>query len=267
MVYPTRPSLLSDLYTRYVAAGHVSLLLSQLEAAILRRDLPGGPPEVVQALVDHFMQRGQATRVERAVLHMQVTSLDLDQVARGCRRYGLYTALAYLYTRAFEDFVSPLGMMLAAAAAVPAGVAGAPGTPVAGATATTQLPDADVGFRCLTFMCRTLLGRSWPPTEGAGGELPGHVATSARLSILAFTLYARQRDLVGYLPEAAKAKLTGPSDPADGGGLDPADVFPGPTPALLALLSIDVSIVLSTWAHVLSGWEVLESEVRHVAAT
>lgn len=72
---------------------------------------------MLQALVDYFMHQGQATRVERAVLHLDVVSLDLDQVARGCRRYGLYTALAYLYTRAFEEFASPLGMMLAASVA------------------------------------------------------------------------------------------------------------------------------------------------------
>lgn len=77
-MYPTRPGLLSDIYQQYVSAGRTSLLMLQLEAAILRRDLPGGPPEVVRAMVDYFMHRGLASRVERAVLHMDVASLDLD---------------------------------------------------------------------------------------------------------------------------------------------------------------------------------------------
>ena len=38
-------------------------------------------PEVVQALVEHCSALGRPDRVERCVLHLDVTSLDLDQVS------------------------------------------------------------------------------------------------------------------------------------------------------------------------------------------
>ena len=41
------------------------------------------PPEVVQALVEHCSALGRPDRVERCVLHLDVTSLDLDQVGGG----------------------------------------------------------------------------------------------------------------------------------------------------------------------------------------
>ena len=35
----------------------------------------------LQALVEHFSQKGQPDAVERAVLHMDIASLDLNQVS------------------------------------------------------------------------------------------------------------------------------------------------------------------------------------------
>ena len=35
---------------------------------------------VLQALVEHFSQKGQPDTVEKAVLHMDIASLDLNQV-------------------------------------------------------------------------------------------------------------------------------------------------------------------------------------------
>lgn len=37
---------------------------------------------VVQALVEHFSQKGQPDAVEKAVLHMDIASLDLNQVSQ-----------------------------------------------------------------------------------------------------------------------------------------------------------------------------------------
>ena len=37
---------------------------------------------LVQALVEHFSQKGQPEAVEKAVLHMDIASLDLNQVSQ-----------------------------------------------------------------------------------------------------------------------------------------------------------------------------------------
>ncbi len=47
---------------------------------------------VVQALVEHFSGAGQPEAVERAVLHMDIASLDLNQVTASSHVYQSYCA-------------------------------------------------------------------------------------------------------------------------------------------------------------------------------
>jgi hypothetical protein len=60
--------------------GPLSAFLEILEPHILADRLPVLPPEVVQALVEHMSGAQDPQRVERCVLHLDVYSLDLNQV-------------------------------------------------------------------------------------------------------------------------------------------------------------------------------------------
>jgi hypothetical protein len=89
--------------------------LELLEPYILKDMLGALPPEVMQALVEHYSQRGWLERVEQCVLHMDIASLDFNQVVKLCREHGLYNALIYLFTKGLDDFTSPMEELLAVA--------------------------------------------------------------------------------------------------------------------------------------------------------
>ena len=74
---------------------------------VLNDELQSLPPEVMQSLVTHFASKGEHGIIERCVLRMDVTSLDVNQVARLCETHGMFAAHASVFVRAFEDFSSP----------------------------------------------------------------------------------------------------------------------------------------------------------------
>lgn len=94
----------------------------------------------MQALVEHYSSKGWLQRVEQCVLHMDISSLDFNQVCRDicvywtkvvyyvffltssyhfpqvvrlCQEHGLYGALIYLFNKGLNDFRAPLEELLA----------------------------------------------------------------------------------------------------------------------------------------------------------
>lgn len=66
-----------------LAKFYVSLyryFLELLEPYILKDMLGSLPPEIMQALVEHYSTKGWLQRVEQCVLHMDMLSLDFNQV-------------------------------------------------------------------------------------------------------------------------------------------------------------------------------------------
>ncbi len=72
--------LFEHVFPRFRAAGRLPEFLRALEPHICNDSLPAVAPEAMQALVQHFSASGELHRVERCVLHMDIMSLDLDQV-------------------------------------------------------------------------------------------------------------------------------------------------------------------------------------------
>ncbi|KAL9255809.1 Vacuolar protein sorting-associated protein 8-like protein [Drosera capensis] len=82
--------------------------LELLEPYILKDMLGSLPPEIMQVLVEHYNSKGWLQRVEQCVLHMDISSLDFNQVVRLCQEHGLYGALIYLFNKGLNDFRTPL---------------------------------------------------------------------------------------------------------------------------------------------------------------
>lgn len=74
------PVLFDRIFNLFAQYGQLPAFLETLEGHVTAGRLPYLAPEVMQALVDHFSALGQPQRVERCVLHMNITSLDLNQV-------------------------------------------------------------------------------------------------------------------------------------------------------------------------------------------
>lgn len=107
--------LFDSVFSKFVGVQHGGTFLELLEPYILKDMLGCLPPEVMQALVEHYSKKGWLQRIEQCVLHMDIGSLDFNQVVRLCREHGLYSALIYVFNRGLDDFKAPLEELLAVA--------------------------------------------------------------------------------------------------------------------------------------------------------
>jgi len=128
-----------------------ALLQSQCKRAFLEGIVPhilsdrlrSLPVEVMQALVEHYSSFDAAEVIEKCVLHLDLQSLDLNQIVRLCKRYGMYSALAYVFTRALNDFMTPMEEIF-------------------NASLHTEFEQRKPLRHLMLFMYRTLQGESFP---------------------------------------------------------------------------------------------------------
>ena len=109
--------LFGDLFQRFKGAGQEALFLDLLEPFILAGKLTFLDAEVLAAFVAHCVRsEGGATRAERCVLCMDPAAVadHLHSLTGVCKRWGMYSALAYHYTRGIGDYFSPLNAMMGA---------------------------------------------------------------------------------------------------------------------------------------------------------
>ncbi|KAL3517335.1 hypothetical protein ACH5RR_024237 [Cinchona calisaya] len=104
--------LFDEIYSKFYAAKQKETFLELLEPYILKDMLGCLPPAIMQALVKHYSMKGWLQRVEQCVLHMDISSLDFNQVVRLCREHRLHGALIYLFNKGLDDFRTPLEELL-----------------------------------------------------------------------------------------------------------------------------------------------------------
>ncbi|CAN6852971.1 unnamed protein product [Brassica oleracea var. botrytis] len=140
--------LFDEIFSRFVAVQQRDTFLELLEPYILKDMLGSLPPEIMQALVEHYSRKGWLQRIEQCVLHMDISSLDFNQVVRICREHGLYGALLYLFNKGLDDFRSPLEELL-----------------IVFRNSERQRSTA-IGYRMLVYLKYCFLGLAFPPGHG-----------------------------------------------------------------------------------------------------
>uniref|UniRef100_A0A803M377 RING-type domain-containing protein n=1 Tax=Chenopodium quinoa TaxID=63459 RepID=A0A803M377_CHEQI len=160
--------LFDEIYSKFVAVQHRDTFLELLEPYILKDMLGSLPPEIMQALVEHYNSKGWLQRVEQCVLHMDISSLDFNQVVRLCRENGLYGALIYLFNKGLDDFKTPLEELLNVLR-----------------NHKRDAATAAVGYRMLVYLKYCFLGLAFPPGHG---KLPSERLPSRRMELLQFLL-------------------------------------------------------------------------------
>lgn len=159
--------LFDDIFSKFVAVQHRDTFLELLEPYILKDMLGSLPPEIMQALVEHYSSKGWLQRVEQCVLHMDISSLDFNQVVRLCREHGLYGALVYLFNKGLDDFRAPLEELLVV-------------------LRNSQRESAyAIGYRMLVYLKYCFEGLAFPPGHGT---LPSTRLPSLRTELLQFLL-------------------------------------------------------------------------------
>ncbi|XP_061961114.1 uncharacterized protein LOC133681927 [Populus nigra] len=159
--------LFDEIFSKFVLVQHRDTFLELLEPYILRDMLGSLPPEIMQALVEHYSSKGWLQRVEQCVLHMDISSLDFNQVVRLCREHGLYGALVYLFNKGLDDFRTPLEELLVVS------------------RTSQQETAAALGYRMLVYLKYCFLGLAFPPGHGA---LPVTRLSSLRTELVQFLL-------------------------------------------------------------------------------
>lgn len=159
--------LFDEIFSKFVSVQHRDTFLELLEPYILRDMLGSLPPEIMQALVEHYSSKGWLQRVEQCVLHMDISSLDFNQVVRLCREHGLYGALVYLFNKGLDDFRTPLEELLVVS------------------RTSQQETAAALGYRMLVYLKYCFLGLAFPPGHGA---LPVARLSSLRTELVQFLL-------------------------------------------------------------------------------
>ena len=154
----------SAVFDAFLRSKCKSAFLEGMVPYILSDKLRSLPAEVMQALVDHYASIDAANVIEKCVLHMDVESLDLNQVARLCKHHNMYSALAHVFTKALNDFVTPLEAMFQGSLAPTFG----------DKTRVRQL---------LLFVHDTIRGKRFPVSDG---ELSHEVAMQFRTDALKF---------------------------------------------------------------------------------
>ncbi|KAF6159617.1 hypothetical protein GIB67_034579 [Kingdonia uniflora] len=174
--------LFDDIFSKFVAVQHgvyiVDLVpknptiapgtfLELLEPYILKDMLGCLPPEIMQALVEHYNSKGWLQRVEQCVLHMDISSLDFNQVVRLCREHGLYGALIYLFNKGLDDFKAPLEELLLLV------------------RDSQRENSAAIAYRMLVYLKYCFSGLAFPPGHGT---LPPTRLPSLRVELVQFLL-------------------------------------------------------------------------------
>ncbi|KAJ1265956.1 hypothetical protein BS78_08G113600 [Paspalum vaginatum] len=167
-VHIGRNDILFDMvFSKFVVAQSGGMFLEVLEPYILKDMLGSLPPEIMQVLVEHYSAKGWLQRVEQCILHMDISSLDFNQVVRLCREHGLYGALIYLFNQGLNDFRTPLEELLSV-------------------IQNTNRKDAtSTGYRMLVYLKYCFQGLAFPPGHGT---IPRSHLHSVRKELLQFLL-------------------------------------------------------------------------------
>ncbi|KAK4425213.1 Vacuolar protein sorting-associated protein 8 [Sesamum alatum] len=140
--------LFDDIMSKFDDAHHKETFLELLEPYILKDMLGSLPPEIMQALVEHYSKRGWLQRIEQCVLHMDILSLDFNQIVRLCREHRLHCALIYLFNKGLDDFRTPIEELLVVL------------RNSVGENATC------LGYRMLVYLKYCFKGLAFPPGRG-----------------------------------------------------------------------------------------------------
>ncbi|KAL9118093.1 MAG: hypothetical protein Q9187_005365 [Circinaria calcarea] len=100
--------LFEDVYAWYSDGDVQGILLEILEPSIKEGRVKILPPSVVKDLINHFVDRQWAARLEELLCDLDPSTMDIDQITTLCRTNRLYDALLYLWSQALGDYTTVL---------------------------------------------------------------------------------------------------------------------------------------------------------------
>ncbi|KAJ3089151.1 Vacuolar protein sorting-associated protein 8 [Quaeritorhiza haematococci] len=169
-----RPDILfGEIFDRFADTDLVGQFLEQLEPYILQgRVLQMTYPNVVQSFIQHYIRRGWFERLEEVIMHLDPSSLDINQIVNSARQHHLYSAMIFVYNRALRDYITPIVELLKVVeACVPVADAKSPSSPLSIRNTPNAAPKEPVppsldqdaaAYKLYVYLAYILTGKAFP---------------------------------------------------------------------------------------------------------
>uniref|UniRef100_A0A286XK40 Vacuolar protein sorting-associated protein 8 homolog n=1 Tax=Cavia porcellus TaxID=10141 RepID=A0A286XK40_CAVPO len=147
------------------------VFLECLEPYILSDKLLGITPQVMKDLIVHFQDKKLMENVEALIVHMDITSLDIQQIVLMCWENRLYDAMIYVYNRGMNEFISPMEKLFKVIA------------PPLNAGKTLTDEQVVMGNKLLVYISCCLAGRAYPL-----GDIPEDLVPLVKNQVFEFLI-------------------------------------------------------------------------------
>ncbi|XP_025769359.1 vacuolar protein sorting-associated protein 8 homolog [Puma concolor] len=147
------------------------VFLECLEPYILSDKLVGMTPQVMKDLIVHFQDKKLMENVEALIVHMDITSLDIQQVVLMCWENRLYDAMIYVYNRGMNEFISPMEKLFRVI------------SPPLNAGRTLTDEQVVMGNKLLVYISCCLAGRAYPL-----GDIPEDLVPLVKNQVFEFLI-------------------------------------------------------------------------------
>ncbi|KAI9760052.1 MAG: hypothetical protein M4579_001885 [Chaenotheca gracillima] len=168
--------LFEDVYEPFAEGSAGGIFFEKLEPYILDSQVRSVPPAVLKDLISYFTSKGFESTLEEMICHLDVTTMDLDQITTLCKENNLYDALIYVWNQAIHDYTTPLIDLLSLV------------KPTQGSSHPSnrhqeeQSADLVSALKLFPYLSYTLTGRIYP----TGEDMSEHEASRAKAEIYFF---------------------------------------------------------------------------------
>ncbi|XP_025894524.1 vacuolar protein sorting-associated protein 8 homolog [Nothoprocta perdicaria] len=147
------------------------VFLECLEPYILSDKLMGITAQVMKDLLLHFQDKNRLENMEACIVHMDITSLDIQQVVLLCWENHLYDAMIYVYNSGMNDFISPMEKLYKVIA------------PPLNAGKSLSDEQVVMGNKLLVYISCCLAGRAYPL-----GDIPEDLVPLVKNQVFEFLI-------------------------------------------------------------------------------
>ncbi|XP_055018746.1 vacuolar protein sorting-associated protein 8 homolog [Boleophthalmus pectinirostris] len=170
--------LFNQLYSRLlenvVAKG---VFLEVLESYIVADRLGHLTTPIMRDLLAHYHGNGMMDSLERCIVHLDVTSLDIQQVVNVCWDNKLYDAMMYVFNSGMNDYITPLEKLFSVI-----------GPPLREGRSLTD-EEVIMGNKVLVYISCCLAGRAYPL-----GDIPEDLVTQVKNQVFDFLIRLHSAD-------------------------------------------------------------------------
>ncbi|EMR11389.1 hypothetical protein PNEG_00413 [Pneumocystis murina B123] len=100
--------LFNDIYDRFKKTKNDEIFLESLETFILIMGLKIIHPNVMKDMIVGLLKKKLYLRLKDIIFKIDFISLDIQETLKICHKEELYDILIYIWTQAFNDFITPI---------------------------------------------------------------------------------------------------------------------------------------------------------------